>query len=365
MAAQPPSTLAELVEQLGRTYSPFERLKILGRAWALLRKMTPQERMTVGGQLGLDHADEIVEAITARSGVQASPALLAMIERAQTKGSAHLPQLVADLRDPGRRAARLRQGAKAVLDSAEGALAGEKPEVPWLPPGAASPAAEPPRQPGSSSASQRPAAPQSPRPPAAAPAPQPAPAATRPIAPPAPATAAPAAPPPAAAPTPAPPPAQTAPPPQPKPKEAPPPRPAEAAPPAPPREPAQTSGDGALAGRLAAAPALTARFRLLRRHLGEAKATSAAGLRSLLEGFPDGWARRRVLLELLRGGVPASFRDALGLVEALGTDRDRLWCLAALAERRGIPETDREALLAAAGSSPAARRRLARRLGDV
>ena len=49
---QPPATLPELVAQLGRTYSPFERLKILARAWGLLRKMTPQERMTVAAQLG-------------------------------------------------------------------------------------------------------------------------------------------------------------------------------------------------------------------------------------------------------------------------------------------------------------------------
>ncbi|HEY7214538.1 MAG TPA: hypothetical protein VIC28_07905, partial [Thermoanaerobaculia bacterium] len=83
---QPPSTLPELVDQLGRTYSPFERLKIIGRAWALLRKMTPEQRMTVAAQLGLDHADEVVEAIAKRSGQQASPALISLIEKAQVKG---------------------------------------------------------------------------------------------------------------------------------------------------------------------------------------------------------------------------------------------------------------------------------------
>ncbi len=356
---QPPATLAELVEQLGRTYSPFERLKILGRGWILLRKMSSQERMTVAAQLGLDHADELVESIAARSGTKASPALLAMIESAQTKGSAHLPQLVADLRDPSRRAARLREGLREGMKTAESALAGETPEVPWLPPGAVAPASEP-RQPK----------------PSPAPAAQPAPAATRQVVPPASAVASPPAPPapaaapqrqqapPAAAPAPVPEPPRTASPPQPKAAEAPRPRPAPSRPPAPPAERDQTSGDGALAGRLAAAPALTSRFRLLRRHLGEAKTMPTAGLRSMLEDFPDGWARRRALLELLRGGVPASFRDALGLVEALAADRDRLWCLGALAERRGIPEGDREALLALAGSSPVARRRLARRMGD-
>ena len=42
-----PETLPELVQQLGSTYSPFERLKILSRAWHLLRTMTPQERLVV------------------------------------------------------------------------------------------------------------------------------------------------------------------------------------------------------------------------------------------------------------------------------------------------------------------------------
>lgn len=91
---------------------------------------------------------------------------------------------------------------------------------------------------------------------------------------------------------------------------------------------------------------------------------SAAGLGSLLEAFPDGWARRRALLELLRAGVPAALDDVFALIETLGSDRDRLWCLGTLAESREIPEQDREAFLAAA-STPAARRRLERRLGGV
>ena len=89
---------------------------------------------------------------------------------------------------------------------------------------------------------------------------------------------------------------------------------------------------------------------------------STAGLRSILDGFPDGWARRRAMLELLRAGIPAALPDALSLVEALGSERDRLWCLGALTDARDIPAADREALLTAA-TSPTVRRRLERRLG--
>src|SRR4029077_12685118 len=122
--APAPTTLPELVQQLGATFSPFERLKILSRAWSVLRAMTPQERLVVTSQLGLDHADEVLDAIVKRSGHEASPTLVAMIERAQMKGTAHLPTLIADLRDPRKRTERLRQGAQAVV---ENALAGPPP----------------------------------------------------------------------------------------------------------------------------------------------------------------------------------------------------------------------------------------------
>ncbi|MFL6289990.1 MAG: hypothetical protein ACJ759_03765, partial [Thermoanaerobaculia bacterium] len=51
------------------------------------------------------------------------------------------------------------------------------------------------------------------------------------------------------------------------------------------------------------------------------------------------------------------------LVEALGSERDRLWCLGALTDARQIPAADREVLLMAA-TSPTARRRLERRMGE-
>jgi hypothetical protein len=367
---QPPSTLPELIDQLGRTYSPFERLKILGRAWVLLRNMTPEQRMIVASQLGLDYADEVVEAIAKRSGQQASPALLSMIENAQVKGTAHLPELIADLRDPKRRTERLRQGTKAVLDGAEGALEGGTPEVPWLPPAAAAqPAAAPKKRPTPVPAAPRPQAP----PPSQAAA-APAPAAPKPAAPPPPVQV-PA--PVAAAPASAPAPPQPAPPP-PAVKAVPPPEPAPvaAAPPPPPKlqpapvrpavseappAPVRTAGGGVLAARLAEASSVTERFHVLRRHVGEAKKLPAEDLRSVLESFPDGWARRRALVALLRSGAPGSMPDALALVQTLGSERDRLWCLGTLADHQPLAAQDRDALLAVI-VSPTARRRLGVRL---
>lgn len=331
-----PNTLPELIDQLGRTFSPYERLKILARAWALLRQMTSEQRMLVAAQLGLDRADEVVNAIAERSGAKSSPLLMSMIERAQTKGVAHLPELIKDLKDPERRAQRLRQGAEA----AGAALLEGDPQAPWLPAAVTAPAkAAPPKPPPPLS---RP-----PEPPAPAPAPQ--------AAPPPPPPAAPAPPKPAPEPPPAPAPVVAAPAPPP-----PAPRPA----PEPPRAPAKAPAVSGLAEKLAAVPSLTARFRLLRRSAGDTKQLSAADLRALVDAFPDGWARRRAVLELLRAGVPGKAAEALPLVSTLSSERDRAWCVGELIELRDVPEGDREAILGTV-SSPPARRRLERRLGGI
>lgn len=330
-----PETLPELIQQLGSTYSPFERLKILSRAWSLLRQMTPEQRLLVGTQLGLDHADEVVAAIARRSGHEASPALIAMIEKAQVKGTPHLPQLIADLRDPQKRTERLKQGAEA----AGKALAGEA-NAPWLPAGTLD---TPKPAPAPAQPAPKPVAAAAPVPP---PAPEPAP----------PAVLA------ATVPEPVPAPAPLPPPPAPILAVEPPPPPRSR--PEPPPPPPQAAGEGILAGRLAGASSLTARFHVLRRHLAEAKGLSGQELRAVVEAFPDGWARRRALLELLRAGSPAALPEALGLIEALGSERDRSWCLGALADERPLNARDREALLAAV-SSPAARGRLERRLGGA
>lgn len=335
----PAATLPELLQQLKRTFSPFERLRILGRAWILLRQMSPQERLTVASQLGLDNADELVEAIAARSGTKASPVLLSMIDQAQKKGTAHLPQLISDLKDPGKRTERLREGVMA----AEAALIGEPtqapPQRPVLPPPLPPSALQPPPIPIAAPAPPLVSQPSSP--PAA-----PAPVATM-AAPPSPPVVhekPPVAPAPAEA-RPSPPsPLPPAPPPRPKPAPEPPAQPTEAAPTVEIEPPLH----------------LVDRFRRLRRTASDRQRFTASTLRSLVESFPDGWARRRALVELLRSGSLPVLQDALALLDTLGSERDRLWCLGTLATRE-LAATDREALLAAA-PSPTARRRLERRM---
>ncbi len=349
----PASTLPELLQQLKRTFSPFERLRILGRAWILLRQMSPQERLTVAGQLGLDNADELVEAIAARSGTKASPALLSMIDQAQKKGTAHLPQLLSDLKDPGKRTERLRQGVAA----AEAALVAEPAQAPWLPASIAKPegAKPPPLPPPVPSAQQTPPIPvETVAPPRVSePSPSPAvpPAApahvTVELAPPSPSLVhekPPVAPAPAA--------------PRPSPPSPPPPAPASKSAPEPPAQSTEAAPTVGIEPPLH----LMDRFRQFRRTASDRRKLTVSNLRSLVEGFPDGWARRRALVELLRSGSPPALRDALSLLDILDSERDRLWCLGTLADR-DLATADREALLAAT-PSPTARRRLERRMGE-
>lgn len=109
---------------------------------------------------------------------------------------------------------------------------------------------------------------------------------------------------------------------------------------------------------------LTARFRLLRRRIAEIRRLSPADLRAVLEAFPDGWARRRALVDLIEAGVPERTADVLSLLDALQSPGDRSWCLGTLADARKLSADERAALLQAAPTA-AGRRRLELRLGEI
>jgi hypothetical protein len=119
-----------------------------------------------------------------------------------------------------------------------------------------------------------------------------------------------------------------------------------------------------VAEELAAVPALTARFRRLRRRIAEVRRLSTVDLRAVLDTFPDGWARRRAFVDLIEAGVPERTADALSLMDALQSPGDRSWCLGALADARALSSDERNALLAAVPTATG-RRRLELRLGGL
>jgi hypothetical protein len=94
----------------------------------------------------------------------------------------------------------------------------------------------------------------------------------------------------------------------------------------------KTFDTGAVMGALGAEGSSLSQLRVLRRELSGFAGSSAETLRRVLEGFPDGWARRRALAALLEAGIPSRIDDALDLIEGLGREMDRRWCLGILAE---------------------------------
>jgi hypothetical protein len=334
----PPNLAADLLAQLREAKSPLARVRVVARAWRAVRNLTPQERLLVAAQVGLEGADDLVEAIAAHQGTTPPPEMIQAVNQVQKIDSAALKALAAKMRDPRQRGRVVGQGLQAL----ESALLGpEAKPAPPPPPVTVKPAASWPLREASP-------APPKPAPPAPAPA----------VAPPAPAPPA-AAPAPAAAPV-----AAAEPPPRPKPSPASPVQPPQPAVPPQPVRPPEPSPvtRGVLAERLAAVPVLTARFRLFRRRLDEVRRLSPAELRGVVEVFPDGWARRRALMELIEAGVPERTADALSLVDALHSPGDRSWCLGTLAETRRLSPEEQAALLQAAPTA-AGRRRLELRLG--
>ena len=328
--ATPPNLAAELLAQLQEAKSPLARIRVVTRAWRLLRNLSRQDRLAIAARIGIEGADDLVEAIATHQGTTPPAELIGALNNLQKVDPATLKSLASKMRDPRQRAQVVAQGLKAV----ESALIGPETKPAAPPPPPPKPAAPAPvTVKPATSLPMREAAP-APAPPAPVPvpAPVPAPVAVKPAEPPKPAAVpAPHAPVPAPAPV----------------------RPPEPAAPV----------RAALAEGLAAVPALTARFRLLRRRIAEVRRLAPADLRSVLEAFPDGWARRRALVDLIEAGVPERTADVLALMDALQSPGDRSWCLGTLADARALSPDERNALLQAVPTA-AGRRRLELRLGE-
>jgi hypothetical protein len=330
----PPTTTADqiaqdLLRQIGQAKSPLARLRVLARAWHNVRHLSPTDRIAVAARIGLENADDLVAAIAGHQGKEPPPEILEMLDQAQHADGATVRALAEKVRDPHRRGELAGDGLRALGSALAGpdpvpapAPAPPAPPVPVTPPAPAPVAAPAPIvTPPAVSWPLRQAMPAPPAPPAV---PPPAPAVVLPEIVPEPA-------PPLRVPDPA---------------------------PAPPTTPA---GSVALAAHLAGMPGLTARFRRLRHGLEEARRLRPEELREVLRAFPEGWARRRALSELIEAGLPARTADVLALIEDLPA-KDRPWCLGRLAQRRLSPE-EKEGVLGAA-TTPTARRRLAVRLGE-
>ncbi len=76
----------------------------------------------------------------------------------------------------------------------------------------------------------------------------------------------------------------------------------------------------------------------------------------LVKVFPEGWARRRALVALFEAGLPADVSDALDLINALERPADRRWCLGVLAARGDLRGAEADRALKMVESSTLRRR---------
>jgi hypothetical protein len=115
--------------------------------------------------------------------------------------------------------------------------------------------------------------------------------------------------------------------------------------------------------KLSTSSSLVARLRRVRELTAEMRDLGVGDLERLLECFPEGWARRRALAQMLRVGIPEEFHDAITLVSTENSASARLWCLMALIDGRDLEEDEKEFLLSS-DEAPLVKRRLESRLRE-
>jgi len=102
---------------------------------------------------------------------------------------------------------------------------------------------------------------------------------------------------------------------------------------------------GSPVATLETAPSPSKRFRIVRELFAGGAGVDEDSLEALVERFPDGWQRRRVLCMLFRNGLPASTDRALEMISALERSVDRRWCAATLADTRDLTPAEIDELL--------------------
>ena len=347
--------LNALLFELQTARSPLQQARILARAWRTLRELSPTDRRLLANHAGFDGAEEILDGLAKRRGGIAPAMLLRVLANARSTDGAAVGELLSAVRDPLQRDEAVERGidlaADLLADSEDvgeddheeisgivGEAATVEPTIEESPeeaPAALSvleedededgeePEFEPDPPPPLELESETPPEPE----PEIEPSPVVSPVVdwsrwqtTSPTHPPSPKTGA----------------------------EMPP--------------PADDSGSGRFDGQivpdaLVAEPSVLSRLLVLRRGLSGYAGSSIDTLRELVEGFEDGWARRRALAAFLEAGIPESASDALELVATLKSELDKRWCLGILARRGDLEGSQLNRALDLV-SSPSARRRL-------
>lgn len=350
-----PADLTRLLRMLRTASSPLARMKLLAKAWKTVRTLDSAERRDLASRVGFDGAEELIERLASGRGGLKSAFLLSTLEKIRGTSSAELRTVIDGLRDPEERKSVVRK----TLDSLSDSLANETPasDDETGPPGGAAPAEPAGGDTGSTSVSPRPetaavstantAAEERPTGEARSTARRLA-TATGVVT--AGATAASTAPGLAATPVgspvrkpldvgepwfttpPEPPPTITT------------------ATASRPKRATETNVDLGLEEQLRETAGLTARFRVIRTRVDEARSLDLEALCDVLECFPPEWARRRVLSALLAERIPGDLQHAIFLVETLASRSARRWCVATLLHTWPLSDHEKEVLTERHGS---------------
>jgi hypothetical protein len=294
--------LLQLRDQLAKAPSPVQRMKLLARAWRTLRELDPRERKRLLAAVGSEGAQEILEKLSAKRGRITPAFLLQALDRLKSTDTEQLTDLVEALRDPDRRGEALRRGTLAISDVLTGEEGAIEPPQAEIEPAVAEARPEPPA-PAAVRITPEVATPKEVEKPEVPPEeadPVELPAASSP-------------------------------------------------PPVPLRSSTAQTGPEApslgLVDRVAEAPSLMSRLRFVRENLDDAVGLDVGQLRALIVLFPQDWARRRVLAELLKRKIPGDLYQAIYLVESLESRASRRWCVSVLLHEWDLTENERTALM--------------------
>ncbi|RLE27679.1 MAG: hypothetical protein DRJ65_02060 [Acidobacteria bacterium] len=325
--------LAAMVFELRGAGSPVAKAKALARAWRMVRRLSPTDRIALAEEAGFEGAEDLLESLAAKKGGVAPALMLQFLNSLRDRGTEELSGVMAGLRDPETRDQILMRGADAVAEAFvpeetedEDGLDGPADLIDAV---AAEP--EPQTQPSAIDRVQTTFS---------EPVVEPAPVVFR-----APETdnVVPEKTPEIVRDKPEPFPAVT-----------------ESAP-----VEAEIESDergtidaAFLVEDLEAETSMLDRLLCLREAV-PALGTAGRDLGRLVESFPNGWARRRALTALLEAGLPAGVGDALDLIAGLERPVDRRWCLGILADRGDLLGAEAERALEMI-ESPTLRRRILR-----
>lgn len=108
--------LDALLFELQAAASPLERAKILARAWRTVRDLNAVDRRLLVRHAGFEGAEQIVEGLAARRGGMAPALLMRMLGNARASDGAELRELLRSIQDPARRGGLAEQGVRVAAE---------------------------------------------------------------------------------------------------------------------------------------------------------------------------------------------------------------------------------------------------------